>query len=45
MRLYSDAFTDQTTIPVKYAMPGAGGQNISIPYRWEAVPQLSLIHI
>ena len=39
MRLYSDAFTDQTTIPVKYAMPGAGGQNISIPYRWEGVPQ------
>lgn len=38
MRLYSSAFKDQGTIPGKYVMPGAGGDNVSIPYAWEDVP-------
>jgi hypothetical protein len=38
MRLYSPAFQDQATIPVKYVMPGAGGKNVSIPYAWEDAP-------
>jgi hypothetical protein len=39
MRLYSPAFQDQATIPVKHVMPGAGGKNVSIPYAWEDVPE------
>ena len=38
MRLYSPSFQDQATIPVKHVMPGAGGDNVSIPYAWEDVP-------
>ena len=39
MKLYSPAFSDQGVIPVHYAMPGAGGRNLSIPYTWEGVPE------
>lgn len=38
MRVYSPGFQDQATIPVKYVLPGAGGDNVSIPYVWEEMP-------
>ena len=38
MRVHSPAFKDQGSIPSKYVMPGAGGDNVSIPYAWENVP-------
>ena len=38
MRVYSPAFEDKATIPVTYVMPGAGGDNISLPYVWEDLP-------
>ena len=38
MRVHSPEFQDQATIPVKYVMPGAGGDNVSIPYVWEDMP-------
>ncbi len=38
MRLSSPAFKEGDTIPLKYVMPAAGGQNISPPLKWEGVP-------
>jgi Raf kinase inhibitor-like YbhB/YbcL family protein len=38
MEIISRAFTDKGTIPIKYVMPGAGGQNISLPLSWTDVP-------
>lgn len=39
MRVHTEAFGDQESIPVRYCMPGAGGKNISIPLQWSEVPQ------
>ncbi|MFP4213350.1 MAG: YbhB/YbcL family Raf kinase inhibitor-like protein [Desulfohalobiaceae bacterium] len=39
MKLSTTAFPDQGQIPLKYAMPGAGGQNVSVPLQWSDVPQ------
>ncbi|MFW6216464.1 MAG: hypothetical protein ACOC3Y_01410, partial [Desulfohalobiaceae bacterium] len=39
MKLNTSAFQDQDQIPVKYTMPGAGGQNISVPLEWKDLPQ------
>ena len=39
MKISTSAFQDQGTIPVKYCMPGAGGENISIPVQWSEVPE------
>ncbi|MFW6415067.1 MAG: YbhB/YbcL family Raf kinase inhibitor-like protein [Thermodesulfobacteriota bacterium] len=39
MQVSSRAFSDQDPIPVKYAMPGAGGENISIPLSWSNAPE------
>ncbi len=38
MRITSPAFADQGKIPLKYTMPGAGGDNVSVPLEWTAVP-------
>ena len=38
MKLTSTAFTDGGKIPVPYVMPGAGGQNISLPLAWTDAP-------
>lgn len=38
MEITSAAFTDKGMIPSKYVMPGAGGQNISLPLSWDNVP-------
>jgi Raf kinase inhibitor-like YbhB/YbcL family protein len=38
MKLTSTAFPDGGKIPLKYVMPGAGGQNISLPLSWGEVP-------
>ena len=38
MKLTSTAFTDGGKIPVPYVMPGAGGQNISLPLSWTDAP-------
>ncbi len=37
-RLWSPAFGEGERIPVKYVMPGAGGENLSPPLRWEGAP-------
>ncbi|HEY3375586.1 MAG TPA: YbhB/YbcL family Raf kinase inhibitor-like protein [Candidatus Aquicultor sp.] len=40
MKLLSSAYEDKGIIPVEYANLGVeGGQNISIPYQWEGVPE------
>ena len=39
MKLTTQAFKDQGEIPLKYTMPGAGGQNISVPLEWSDVPE------
>ncbi len=39
MKLYSTAFRDGERIPLKYVMPGAGGENLSPPLKWENVPE------
>ena len=39
MQVSSRAFSDQEPIPVKYAMPGAGGNNFSIPLSWSNAPE------
>ncbi|MFP3982102.1 MAG: YbhB/YbcL family Raf kinase inhibitor-like protein [Desulfurivibrionaceae bacterium] len=39
MELSSSAFKDKETIPVKYTMPGAGGENVSIPLQWSDIPE------
>lgn len=38
MEITSSAFTDKGMIPLPYVMPGAGGQNISLPLSWTDVP-------
>lgn len=38
MELTSGAFADKGKIPLQYVMPGAGGQNISLPLSWSEVP-------
>ncbi len=38
MQLTTQAFKDQGQIPIQYTMPGAGGQNISVPLQWSGVP-------
>jgi Raf kinase inhibitor-like YbhB/YbcL family protein len=38
MELKSAAFADGGKIPQKYVMPGAGGQNLSLPLQWSGVP-------
>ncbi|MFZ5452790.1 MAG: YbhB/YbcL family Raf kinase inhibitor-like protein [Thermodesulfobacteriota bacterium] len=38
MKLSSTAFTDGGKIPVPYVMPGAGGQNTSVPLAWAVAP-------
>lgn len=39
MRIQTDSFQDKETIPVRHCMPGAGGENISIPVQWSDVPE------
>ncbi len=39
MELASAAFKDGGKIPAQYAMPGAGGRNVSVPLSWKNVPQ------
>jgi Raf kinase inhibitor-like YbhB/YbcL family protein len=38
MEISSAAFKDKGKIPVQHAMPGAGGQNLSVPLTWKNVP-------
>jgi hypothetical protein len=38
MEISSSAFRDREKIPVQYVMPGAGGQNLSVPLTWKNVP-------
>jgi Raf kinase inhibitor-like YbhB/YbcL family protein len=38
MQITSGAFKDGGKIPLKYVMPGAGGQNVSVPLTWANAP-------
>ena len=38
MHITSSAFTDGGKIPSQYVMPGAGGQNRSVPLSWTGAP-------
>ncbi len=38
MNLTSSAFKDGGKIPAPYVMPGAGGQNVSLPLSWSGAP-------
>jgi Raf kinase inhibitor-like YbhB/YbcL family protein len=38
MQITSSAFSDGGKIPIQYVMPGAGGQNVSVPLAWSNVP-------
>lgn len=38
MEIKTLAFDNNGKIPIKYVMPGAGGQNISIPLEWKNAP-------
>jgi Raf kinase inhibitor-like YbhB/YbcL family protein len=38
MQITSTAFQDGGKIPQPYVMPGAGGQNISLPLAWSGAP-------
>ena len=38
MQITSSAFKDGEKIPLKYVMPGAGGQNVSVPLSWANAP-------
>jgi Raf kinase inhibitor-like YbhB/YbcL family protein len=38
MQITSSAFTDGGKIPAPYVMPGAGGQNVSVPLSWSGAP-------
>jgi Raf kinase inhibitor-like YbhB/YbcL family protein len=38
MQLTSSAFKDGGKIPQQYVMPGAGGQNLSLPLTWSRAP-------
>jgi hypothetical protein len=39
MQVRTDAFSNKERIPQKYVMPGAGGENVSIPVSWSSGPQ------
>jgi Raf kinase inhibitor-like YbhB/YbcL family protein len=39
MQITSNAFSDGGKIPLKYVMPGAGGQNVSVPLTWSGAPE------
>jgi Raf kinase inhibitor-like YbhB/YbcL family protein len=38
MELSSQAFQNGGKIPLRHVMPGAGGQNISLPFSWKDLP-------
>jgi Raf kinase inhibitor-like YbhB/YbcL family protein len=38
MQITSSAFADGGKIPLAYVMPGAGGQNVSVPLTWSGAP-------
>jgi Raf kinase inhibitor-like YbhB/YbcL family protein len=38
MQITSGAFKDGGKIPLQYVMPGAGGQNLSVPLSWSNAP-------
>ena len=38
MQITSSAFPDGGKIPLSYVMPGAGGQNVSVPLSWSGAP-------
>ena len=38
MQITSSAFSDGGKIPIQYVMPGAGGQNVSVPLTWSNPP-------
>ena len=38
MQITSSAFPDGGKIPLPYVMPGAGGQNVSVPLSWSGAP-------
>ena len=38
MQITSSAFQDGDKIPSQYVMPGAGGQNVSVPLTWSGAP-------
>ncbi len=38
MEVTSTAFREGGKIPQKYVMPGAGGQNLSLPIKWSGAP-------
>jgi Raf kinase inhibitor-like YbhB/YbcL family protein len=38
MEISSTGFKDGGKIPIKYVMPGAGGENISLPLTWKNIP-------
>jgi Raf kinase inhibitor-like YbhB/YbcL family protein len=38
VQITSSAFADGGKIPLQYMMPGAGGQNISVPLTWSGPP-------
>jgi Raf kinase inhibitor-like YbhB/YbcL family protein len=38
MQISSSAFADGGKIPLPYVMPGAGGQNVSVPLNWSNAP-------
>ena len=38
MQITSSAFPDGGKIPLRYVMPGAGGQNVSVPLSWSGAP-------
>jgi Raf kinase inhibitor-like YbhB/YbcL family protein len=38
MELKSSAFTDGGKVPQENVMPGAGGQNLSLPFQWSEAP-------
>jgi Raf kinase inhibitor-like YbhB/YbcL family protein len=39
MQISSSGFQDGGKIPLKYVMPGAGGQNVSVPLSWTGAPE------
>ena len=38
MQITSSAFPEGGKIPLPYVMPGAGGQNVSVPLSWSGAP-------
>ena len=39
LQLFSPAFKDGGNIPAVYARPAAGGDNVSIPLKWNGAPE------